>query len=100
LLSKPTKRLLEEIASLATDVGHELVDRPWVHIWTMALFDRCRSAFGAIRILADLGYGHEALALCRSLVTESLMLMELAAADEKRRADLLKGWGSQQMTTS
>ena len=37
-------------------------------------------------------FGQEAVALARSLVTESLMLMELAAADETRRFELVVGW--------
>ncbi len=45
-----------------------------------------------MRLLADNGFGQEALALSRSLFTESLMLMEIADADGIRGVELVVGW--------
>ena len=71
------------------------MERPVHEREVLALFDRCRSMFGAVRLLAkeeELDFGQEAAVLTRSLATESLMLMELAAADETRRVELVVGW--------
>jgi hypothetical protein len=58
----------------------------------LALFDRCRSLLGAIRLLLAHGFVHEAVMLGRSLFTDSLMLAEYASADERRRVELVIGW--------
>jgi len=71
------------------------VERPVHERKIMALFDRCRSRFGAVRLLAKVeapDFGQQATVLARPLITESLMLMELAAADETRRVELVVGW--------
>jgi hypothetical protein len=55
-----------------------------------------------VRLLAkveEFDFGQEATALGRSLITESLMLMELAAADETRRVELVVGWELATSTT-
>jgi hypothetical protein len=58
----------------------------------VALFDRCRSMLGAIRLLLAHNFVHEAVILGRPLFTDSLALAELASIDEKRRGDLVIGW--------
>jgi hypothetical protein len=58
----------------------------------LALFDRCRSLLGAIRLRLAHGFVHEAVMLGRSLFTDSLMLAEYASADERRRVELVIGW--------
>jgi hypothetical protein len=57
-----------------------------------AIYDRCASAFGAIRLLLKHGFAHEALSLGRALYTESLVLEELAAADPLTRLKRILGW--------
>jgi uncharacterized protein DUF5677 len=89
MLDEDTRRLLDEVAK-AAEVGHA-GEYPVHDREVLALFDRCRGTFGAVRLLAERGFGQEALALTRSLFTESLMLMEFAAADE-RRGDFIIGW--------
>jgi len=96
MLDESTKRLVDEVAEAAAKVGGgAIVERPVHEREIMALFDRCRSIFGAVRLLAKLeepDFGQEAALLARPLVTESLMLMELAAADEIQRVELVIGW--------
>jgi len=58
----------------------------------MALFDRCRSMLGAVHLLVVRGFAHEALMLCRPLLTDSLALAEIAMADEQGRAKLAVRW--------
>lgn len=92
MLDQATRQLLDEVAA-ATRVGHpERVELGQHYVDIAALFDRCRSAMGAIRLLSERGFGQEALALSRSVFTESLMLMELARSDEVRRVELVIGW--------
>jgi hypothetical protein len=96
MLDEATKRLVDEVAEVAGNVGGGAVAERPVHVREiLALFDRCRSTFGAVRLLAKVrepDFGQEATALARPLITESLMLMELAAADEARRVELVIGW--------
>jgi len=42
----------------------------------LALFDRCRSMLGAVRLLLEHDASHEAIVLCRPLLTDSLALAE------------------------
>lgn len=92
-LDEETKALLNEVALVAGKLGGgEVRERPRHHLEIVALYDRCRSTFGAVRLLAQAGFGQEAVALGRSVFTESLMLMELAEADELRRIELVVGW--------
>jgi hypothetical protein len=88
--------LLANLATAAASTGHkELVETPTHLVEVAALFDRCRSTFGAIRVLVERDgpdYGQEATVLVRSMFTESLMLMELATSKESRRIELLMGW--------
>jgi hypothetical protein len=93
MLDPETKRLVEDVAAAGANVGDgRVAEHPRHHLEVLALFDRCRSAFGAVCLLADRGFGQEALILTRPLFTEALMMMELAAADEARRAELVVGW--------
>lgn len=96
MLDEDTKRLVDEVALMAGSVGGGVVmKRPAHEVTILALFDRCRSTFGAVRLLAKVSepdFGQEAAVLTRSLITESLMLMELAAADGTQRIELVAGW--------
>jgi hypothetical protein len=88
-------RLVDEVAVVAGSVGGVSEERPAHEVTILALFDRCRSTFGAVRLLAKVkepDFGQEAAVLARSMITESLMLMELAAADGTRRVELVVGW--------
>jgi len=95
-LDDETKQLIDEVAAMAAKVGggNLLESRPEYreHLEVLAIYDRCRSTFGAVRLLAMHGFGQEAVPLGRSLFTESLMLMELAEANKRRRAELVIGW--------
>jgi hypothetical protein len=51
----------------------------------LVMFDRCCSLLGAIRVLLNYDFVHEAIILARPLFTDSLALAEIAAADEKGR---------------
>ena len=85
--------LLTRVRRLADSLGGgQLQERPWHYLDILALFDRCRSLLGAIQLLLQRGFPHEALMLGRPLLTDSLALAELAAADERRRAELVIGW--------
>jgi hypothetical protein len=57
----------------------------------MAIYDRSRSLFDAIRTLLAANFSHEAAALAGPLFVDSLVLSELAAADEPMRTQLLIG---------
>ena len=93
MLDDEVKTLLGEAAKMGGALGDgETVERPRHHLEIMAIFDRCRALFGAIWLLADKGFGQEALLLLRALTTDSLMLMELAAVSEKRRIEIVVGW--------
>jgi Family of unknown function (DUF5677) len=91
--NEETKLLVAEIGEVAGRLGGgEVRESPRHHLEILALYDRCRSTFGAIALLAGQGFGQEAVSLGRSLFTESLMLAELAEADEPRRVELVIGW--------
>lgn len=96
MLDEAAKRLADEVAEVAGNVGSGKTYEGPIHgRQILALFDRCRSTFGAVRLLAKQeqpDFGQEATALARSLISESLMLMELADADERRRVTLIVGW--------
>lgn len=67
MLDDDTKRLVDEVAEVAGNVGGgEIMERPVHEREIMALFDRCRSTFGAVRLLAKVeewDFGQEATAL-------------------------------------
>lgn len=90
------KLLLYDVGRAAANVGGGVPVEGLVHeADILALFDRCRSTFGAIRTLVwedEPDFGQEAAVLARSVFTESLMLMELAAVDGAKRAALVIGW--------
>jgi hypothetical protein len=96
MLDEAARGLVDEVAEVAGNVGGGAIVARLPHEREiLALFDRCRSLFGAVRLLAkveDPDYGQEAVILARPLITESLMLMELAAADETQRVELVVGW--------
>ena len=91
-LDATLRDLLTEIGELAGRFGHGAVERPRHDLEALALFDRCRSTFGAIRLLLEHDFAQEAVILGRPLFTESLMLAEFAAANETRRIELVIGW--------
>ena len=96
MLDEASAQLVDEVAAAAANVvGGRKVERPLHDLEILALFDRCCSTFGAVRLLAkveEFDFGQEAGALARSMITESLMLQELAAADETQRVELVVGW--------
>ena len=92
MLDDDTTELLSDAGELAARFGHEPIELPTHQAPIVGLFDRCRSTFGAVRLLLEHGFAHEAIVLARPLFTESLMLAELAAADEKRQVELWVGW--------
>jgi hypothetical protein len=93
VLEKPVRELLTEVSVLAGGLGGGAVgEYPKHDLAVMALFDRCRSMFGAIQLLLSRDFVHEAVLLGRPLFTDSLILVELAALDAKGRAELVLGW--------
>jgi hypothetical protein len=88
-----TQQLVDEVVALAAQPGTgEVSEQPRHTLEMVALFDRCRGLFGAVRLLAQQGFGQEALILTRPMFTESLMLLEVASADETRRVELAIGY--------
>ena len=58
----------------------------------IALFDRCMGLHHAIIHLVAGNYVHEAAILTRPLMTDSMFLTDIAAGDERYRAEALVGW--------
>ena len=86
-------RLAAELADVAARLGGGLpAERPHHHREVLAIFDRCRGMFGAVRLLAGNGFGQEAMLLVRALITDSLMLMELASVSDRRQIEIIVGW--------
>lgn len=83
--------LLKEIGSAAHTVGGHAEVRPHYHE-VLVIYDRCRGLFKAVHTLVRAGLGEEALILTRPMFTESLMLMNIAAADEPTRLGRLARW--------
>jgi hypothetical protein len=73
MLDAEIRGLLTETADLGASLGHES-ERPYHEVEIGALFDRCRSTFGAIRLLLANDFVHEAVILTRPLLTDSLVL--------------------------
>jgi hypothetical protein len=70
MLDQGLRDLLNEIGELAGRIGREFDAAP--HEAAIAtLFDRGRSTFGAVRVLLDTGFAHEAVTLVRSLLVPS-----------------------------
>jgi hypothetical protein len=96
MLSDDVKQLLTEVAELARRLARLPVEAQAhldsITVSVLALFDRCRSTFGAVLLLLKARFVHEAVLLGRPLFTESLMLAEWAAAEERRRKKLVVGW--------
>lgn len=85
--------LLAAVGELAMRVGSgEAVELHRHDLEAVALFDRCRSTFAAVRVLLRHQLAHEAVMLGRPLFTESLTLAELAASDDTRRVEVVVGW--------
>jgi hypothetical protein len=81
---------LTAISELVRVMG-EQSQMPGYYLDIIALYDRCRSMFGGLRTLLTADFSHEAAALAGPLFVDSLVLAELAAADERRRARLVIG---------
>jgi Family of unknown function (DUF5677) len=64
------------------------IEGPPSYASVLALFDRCCSLLGAIRVLLYYDFVYEAIILARPLFTDSLALAEIAAADDKGRDEL------------
>jgi hypothetical protein len=91
MLEQSLRDLLNEVGKVSRGVGREFEAAPH-EVAIVSLFDRGRSTFGAVRVLLEHDFAHEAVVLGRSLFTESLMLAELARVDEPRRVDLVMSW--------
>lgn len=81
---------LTAISELVGAMG-EPSQMPGYYLDVIALYDRCRSMFGGLRTLLTADFSHEAAVLAGPLFVDSLVLAELAAADEPRRAQLVVG---------
>lgn len=93
MFDNETKQLVSDVVALAAQPATgEVSEQPRHTLEMVALFDRCRGLFGAVRLLAQHGFGQEALILTRPMFTESLMLLEVASADQTRRVDLVVGY--------
>lgn len=93
VIHQETKELIGDVSELVGRLGGgSAKEHPRHFLEIFSIFDRCRGLFGAVRLLAESGFGHEALILTRPLFTESLMLMELAAAGDRDRISLVTGW--------
>jgi hypothetical protein len=85
------RALLDEVGTLGGRFRHGAIEMPTHLAPILGLFDRCRSSFGAVRSRLR-ARGRDARP---PLLTESLLLAELAAADETRRGSLVMGsWNS------
>ena len=91
MLAPEIRDLLTQTSTVAGSIGLE-GERARHEVDIGALFDRCRSTFGAIRVLLSYSFVHEAVILARPLFTDSLVLAELAAASEERRVEIVAGW--------
>jgi hypothetical protein len=91
MLDDTTKTVLNDVAEAATRIGQP-GRRKWHELEVLAIFDRCRSTLDAAHLLAENGFGQEALALTRDLFSASLMLTEIASVDEPKRVELVVGW--------
>lgn len=92
---KPVLERMTRVSLLAGSLGGgEHSDRPPYDVEVLALFDRCRSLLGAVRLLLAHNFVHEAVMLGRPLFTDSLALAEFAAVDERRRGELVVGRAS------
>jgi hypothetical protein len=82
-----TNELVADVAALAAQPGTgEVSEQPRHTLEMVALFDRCRGLYGAVRLLAQRGFGQEALILARPMFTESLMLLEVASGIRSDRS--------------
>src|SRR5262245_3311648 len=92
MADKPMLDLLTKASECVAGLGgHEMVGDPH-DADVLALFDRCRSMLGAIRLLLWQDFVHEAVLLGRPLFNDSLTLAELARVEYSRRAELVIGW--------
>jgi hypothetical protein len=87
---KEVLRLLERVSALFGPLVPEPREMPAHYVELFALFDRTRSLLGAVRLLIENGFAHEAVILTRRpLLTDSLAFAELASADANERAELM-----------
>jgi hypothetical protein len=90
-VDKDVLDLLTKLSELLGPIGGEPAHGPKYLLEALALFDRCRSMLGAIRLLLAYDFVHEAVALNRPLFADSLTLAEIAAAEEAERKRLVAG---------
>jgi hypothetical protein len=92
MLDEDVHALLGEVGAIAGAIGDDTPASRWSHEHDVGtLFDRCRGMHGAVVLLLDNGFVHEAAALGRPLFVDSLALVEIAAADDTRRIEMLVG---------
>jgi hypothetical protein len=93
VFDEATQQLVDEVVTLAKQPGTgEVSEHPRHTLEMVALFDRCRGLFGAVRLLAQQGFGQEALILTRPMFTEAMMLLEVGSEDETRRVEITIGY--------
>ena len=63
-----------------------------LHVPVFVMYQRCRSLYEGIQILVKENHAEEALILTRSLMEESLKLVDLLNSSESQRKSLLAGW--------
>jgi hypothetical protein len=83
---------MDKVTDLADAISVGRSERVWHELEMLALFRHCQRSHSAVRLLLSEGFTHEAVTLGRPLFVNSLVLEELAAADEKRRGSLMVGW--------
>jgi hypothetical protein len=92
VLDEKTRKLLQEVADAASEIGDEgPVERCYHEHEIGTLLDRCRGMFAALLLLLDNGFVQEAAVFCRPTFVDSLALAEIAVADETRRISLVVG---------
>jgi hypothetical protein len=93
MIKDDARQVVAAVGEVVAKTGNEaLSDYPRHSLEVIALYDRCRGLFNAVRLLTHHGLGREALILTRPLFTESLMLLELASIDDTRCVELTIGW--------
>jgi hypothetical protein len=90
-IDKHVLDLLTGVSKLLGPIGAGEAETPRYLLQVLALFDRCRSMLGAIRLLLGYNCVHEAVILARPLFADSLTLAEIAAAGETERKRLALG---------
>jgi hypothetical protein len=93
----PVVGVLRRTGAILSALRGVLVERPRHYLDAIALFDRCCGLHRAVVHLVAADLVHEAVVLIRPLMTDAMFLTDLAAGDERYRAEALVGWELQTM---